>query len=171
MDNSTAVSVDTKGANPFDLYSYLPFPRPSCPSLEPSSRKSLPNRPTEIGPDCHFITTRPHSGRHLCKQNPRKSSLACTYLIQLNFAQACPQRQVSQQCTACSSCCVFSSKDGDPLLQAGNITEAEMFRTFNMGVGMIIIVDIADAEKVKQLEPSAIQLGSVVAKEGVKFIE
>ena len=40
-----------------------------------------------------------------------------------------------------------------------------------MGVGMIIIVDKADAEKVNQLEPSAIQLGSVVAEEGVKFIE
>ena len=66
---------------------------------------------------------------------------------------------------------MFFSKDGDPLLQAGNITEAEMFRTFNMGVGMIIIVDKADAEKVNQLQPSAIQLGSVVAEEGVKFIE
>lgn len=31
----------------------------------------------------------------------------------------------------------------------GNITDSDMFKTFNMGIGMVVIVDAADAEKTK----------------------
>ena len=55
-------------------------------------------------------------------------------------------------------------------MQAGGVTDAEMFRTFNMGIGMVIIVDKADVGNVQQLEPTAIELGVVVAQEGVQLI-
>jgi phosphoribosylformylglycinamidine cyclo-ligase len=33
--------------------------------------------------------------------------------------------------------------------QIGNVSEAEMYRTFNMGVGMVIVTSAAEAEKIK----------------------
>jgi phosphoribosylformylglycinamidine cyclo-ligase len=54
-------------------------------------------------------------------------------------------------------------------VQAGNISEPEMFRTFNMGIGMVIVVRPEDADAVQQLESSAIVLGRVVQGEGVHF--
>ena len=54
-------------------------------------------------------------------------------------------------------------------MQAGNIPEAEMFRTFNMGIGMVAVVRAEDAEAVKRLESSAVVLGKVVQGEGVRF--
>ncbi len=35
----------------------------------------------------------------------------------------------------------------DLIMKTGNIPERDMFNTFNMGVGMSVIVDKADAEK------------------------
>ena len=57
------------------------------------------------------------------------------------------------------------------LLQAGNISTQEMFRTFNMGVGMVIVVSPADIDIALQLEPEAIVLGEVVRGEGVGYNE
>lgn len=54
-------------------------------------------------------------------------------------------------------------------MQAGNIEEPEMFRTFNMGIGMVIVVRPEDADAVQNLESSAVVLGKVVLGEGVHF--
>ncbi len=54
-------------------------------------------------------------------------------------------------------------------MQAGNISEPEMFRTFNMGIGMVVVVRPEDAEAVQRLESSAVVLGKVVQGEGVHF--
>ncbi len=51
--------------------------------------------------------------------------------------------------------------------QAGNVTEAEMFRTFNMGVGMLVIVDKDSVEAAKAHDPEAFVMGEVVAGRGV----
>jgi len=56
-----------------------------------------------------------------------------------------------------------------PLMQAGDISEPEMFRTFNMGIGMVLVVRPGDADTVRQLESSAVVLGKVVQGEGVQF--
>jgi phosphoribosylformylglycinamidine cyclo-ligase len=33
--------------------------------------------------------------------------------------------------------------------EIGNVSDAEMFRTFNMGVGMVVVASPQDAERIK----------------------
>ena len=56
----------------------------------------------------------------------------------------------------------------DWLQEKGNIKDKEMYRTFNMGMGMIIIVDKNDAEKsVSILGEHAQIVGTVKSGNGV----
>jgi phosphoribosylformylglycinamidine cyclo-ligase len=56
----------------------------------------------------------------------------------------------------------------DWLQEKGNVEDAEMYRTFNMGMGMIIIVDKNDADKsVSILGNNAQIIGSVKNGTGV----
>lgn len=52
-------------------------------------------------------------------------------------------------------------------MQAGDIADAEMFRTFNMGIGMVIIVAEGDAEKALQLLAGCKRLGQIIEGSGV----
>ena len=56
--------------------------------------------------------------------------------------------------------------------QIGNVDEAEMYRTFNMGVGMVIVTSQSDADAVKshlkQRDEQVFQIGRVV--EGQRFV-
>lgn len=54
--------------------------------------------------------------------------------------------------------------------QAGKVPDAEMFRTFNMGVGMIIVVPRADVDKVLGLGIGAFELGEIVQGSGVELV-
>jgi phosphoribosylformylglycinamidine cyclo-ligase len=54
--------------------------------------------------------------------------------------------------------------------QAGNVAEDEMFRTFNMGVGMIVIIDKDSAAAAKAKDPDAFVLGEVVPGRGVTLM-
>jgi phosphoribosylaminoimidazole (AIR) synthetase len=45
-----------------------------------------------------------------------------------------------------------------------------MFRTFNMGVGMVIVVAESDASAVEAAGVGAFRLGRVVAGQGVDFV-
>jgi len=62
------------------------------------------------------------------------------------------------------------------LQQQGAIAPEEMFRAFNMGVGLVIVCDARDAEDVIAIaadrgEPNAFRLGSVVAGErSVRYV-
>ena len=47
------------------------------------------------------------------------------------------------------------------------MAEAEMFRTFNMGIGMVVIVPPEDVEAALAAEEGGVLLGSVVEGEGV----
>lgn len=47
----------------------------------------------------------------------------------------------------------------------GNIDRMEMFGTFNMGVGMVVVVEEADAEKVLSLLDDAYEIGEIVENE------
>lgn len=44
-----------------------------------------------------------------------------------------------------------------------------MFRTFNMGIGMVVIVSPENVSQLQELEPLAVKLGQVVSKEGVEL--
>lgn len=61
------------------------------------------------------------------------------------------------------------------LQEKGGLTEQDMYGTFNMGIGMAIVVQEADAEQALQLlrtngEESAKVIGKVVSEEGVTFV-
>ncbi|MBR2627995.1 MAG: phosphoribosylformylglycinamidine cyclo-ligase, partial [Peptococcaceae bacterium] len=51
--------------------------------------------------------------------------------------------------------------------EKGNVEKREMYRTFNMGIGFVIIVDAENAEKVKAacaaMDQPVYEIGAVVA--------
>ena len=51
--------------------------------------------------------------------------------------------------------------------ERGNVPEEEMFRTFNMGVGAVLVVSPPEAEAVRSAVPEAWVVGEVVAGSGV----
>jgi phosphoribosylformylglycinamidine cyclo-ligase len=63
------------------------------------------------------------------------------------------------------------------LQERGSIARDEMFRAFNMGVGLVVICGARDSERVMNLvaragEPNAFRLGFVVAGErGVRYVD
>ncbi len=51
-----------------------------------------------------------------------------------------------------------------PFIQrAGQIEDQEMYRVFNMGIGMVLCVSLADAGQFQRLVPQALELGEVTA--------
>ena len=52
------------------------------------------------------------------------------------------------------------------LQERSNVDEAEMYRVFNMGLGMVLICDPAQAAAVEALVPEATVVGQVVVAEG-----
>ena len=53
--------------------------------------------------------------------------------------------------------------------ERGNIAEEEMYRTFNMGLGIVLAVVPADADAVRSKLPGALAVGEVVRGEGVEW--
>ena len=54
------------------------------------------------------------------------------------------------------------------LEKRGNIERNEMYGTFNMGIGMVVVVDGAHAEKVLHLLDDAYEIGEIT--EGLEKI-
>jgi phosphoribosylformylglycinamidine cyclo-ligase len=54
--------------------------------------------------------------------------------------------------------------------QKGNISNKEMYRVFNMGIGMVVICSPRNADKIRNTLPEAIRLGEVINKTDVKTI-
>lgn len=62
----------------------------------------------------------------------------------------------------------------DLMQKTGNISEHDMFNTFNMGVGMVLTVPAVEADKTLEIlhqngEPGAYRLGVIVEGEGVEL--
>ena len=55
-------------------------------------------------------------------------------------------------------------------LQAGTVPDSEMFRTFNMGVGMVIVVPPGEVDKVMDLGLGAFVMGEIVEGQGVQLV-
>ncbi len=51
----------------------------------------------------------------------------------------------------------------DLIAREGNVEEREMFRTFNMGLGLVLAVDPPDVDAVRAALPEALVAGEVVA--------
>ena len=43
----------------------------------------------------------------------------------------------------------------------GNLSNKEMFSTFNMGIGFVIICNVEEYNKIKQLNKNIVQIGSI----------
>ena len=52
------------------------------------------------------------------------------------------------------------------IAREGNVAEREMFRTFNMGLGLVLAVDPAEVDAVRAAVPEALVVGEVVADAG-----
>jgi len=54
----------------------------------------------------------------------------------------------------------------------GNVNEDEMFRAFNMGIGMVFVVETGDADSVKDALKNlteVYEIGSIIKGNGVKI--
>ena len=63
----------------------------------------------------------------------------------------------------------------DVLAKEGNVPERDMFNTFNMGVGMTLVVAAEDADKALEIlhahgEEGAYRLGTIVEGDGVELV-
>ena len=60
----------------------------------------------------------------------------------------------------------FLWSEGQRLATIGNVSEQEMYRTFNMGVGMVVVTGADDAGRVREhfdrLGEASYDIGSVV---------
>ncbi|MEX0761086.1 MAG: phosphoribosylformylglycinamidine cyclo-ligase [Dehalococcoidia bacterium] len=54
--------------------------------------------------------------------------------------------------------------------ERGNVDEAEMYRVYNMGVGMVVIVEPAFADEVMSEVPGSWRIGRVVEKSGAERV-
>lgn len=57
------------------------------------------------------------------------------------------------------------------LQDLGNVTDAEMFRTFNMGIGFVAVVPKGDAQKAQAAVPGSFIIGQIIASEGGSRVE
>ncbi len=55
-------------------------------------------------------------------------------------------------------------------MQAGNVEESEMFRTFNMGVGMLVVVDKSSIDAALAHDSEAFSLGEIISGRGVDIV-
>nr|GEV72805.1 phosphoribosylformylglycinamidine cyclo-ligase, chloroplastic/mitochondrial [Tanacetum cinerariifolium] len=53
--------------------------------------------------------------------------------------------------------------------KAGNIEEAEMMRTFNMGIGMVLVTSKEAAERILSEGETAYRIGEVISGDGVSY--
>ena len=59
----------------------------------------------------------------------------------------------------------------DLIKRRGDIEEAEMFRVFNMGIGMVIVCDSASVDRITETLPDALIIGKVIeASDGERLI-
>jgi phosphoribosylformylglycinamidine cyclo-ligase len=54
--------------------------------------------------------------------------------------------------------------------KAGGVSDAEMRRTFNMGVGLVVVVDKSQVDAARAVNPMLFTLGEVVEGSGVSYV-
>jgi phosphoribosylformylglycinamidine cyclo-ligase len=56
------------------------------------------------------------------------------------------------------------------LQEKGGIADSEMRRTFNMGVGLVAVVDPSQVDAAMAADPGLFRLGQVVEGSGVSYV-
>jgi len=56
------------------------------------------------------------------------------------------------------------------IARLGKVSRAEMFRTFNMGVGMVLVLAAEQAEQARSIVPELLQVGHVIEGNGVTIL-
>lgn len=81
------------------------------------------------------------------------------------------QRVLPDQCQAVIDTSAWSPLPIFRLIQqCGSISNEEMYRVFNMGIGMVAVVAESDSSSVKKIAPEAIRIGRIREGEGVVLI-
>lgn len=57
------------------------------------------------------------------------------------------------------------------LQEKGKIADSEMLRTFNMGVGMVVVVPKDKVAAAQAVDPELFVLGEVVKGDGVTYVQ
>lgn len=70
-----------------------------------------------------------------------------------------------------SSSAWLGTQDACQHVQAGGVSVSEMFRTFNMGVGMVVVVAPEHVDAVLAAGVGAFRLGDITAGDGVQLLE
>ena len=76
---------------------------------------------------------------------------------------------MTDSCATVRSKGLRSLSAGSPS-QAGGVAEDEMFRTFNMGIGMLVVVGRESADAARAADAGALVLGEVVSGRGVQLV-
>ncbi|MHB1005218.1 MAG: phosphoribosylformylglycinamidine cyclo-ligase [Chloroflexota bacterium] len=58
----------------------------------------------------------------------------------------------------------------DLIQERGHVPEADMYRTFNMGVGMVVVAAATEADALRAAIPGALTIGEVVPREGERVV-
>ena len=66
--------------------------------------------------------------------------------------------------------CSQAAEQNAWILQTGGVAEEEMFRTFNMGIGMLVVVGKESADAALAADSGALVLGEIVAGRGVDLV-
>lgn len=109
---------------------------------------------------------------HDCPMLWMRPDCVCWLLHVWMYIVALAACKVSLLLTACGLChCVHLQVPAmyQWMQQAGRIADAEMRRTFNMGVGNVMVVSPSQVDAAMQVDPDLFVLGEVVTGSGVSY--
>ena len=94
---------------------------------------------------------------------------ACAHITGGGFYENIPRALPEGICASIEKATVRTPDIFRTIMKMGNVPERDMFNTFNMGVGMCVIVDKSDVDAVLNLLPDAYLLGECREGEGLEL--
>ena len=94
---------------------------------------------------------------------------ACAHITGGGFYENIPRALPDGICASIEKKNVRVPEIFHKIAEAGNVPERDMYNTYNMGVGMCVVLDAADVDTALQLIPDAYVLGVCEEGEGVKL--
>ena len=94
---------------------------------------------------------------------------ACAHITGGGFYENIPRALPDGICASIEKKNVRVPEIFHKIAEAGNVPERDMYNTYNMGVGMCVVLDAADVDTALKLIPDAYVLGVCEEGEGVKL--